>query len=242
MSDSARDADVGSPPLVSVITAVYNGERFLGEAIESVIAQDHRPIELLVVDDGSTDRSAEIARSYEQVILVQQPNRGLAAARNAALDRAEGSFITFLDADDRMAPGRLTTQLAYLAANEQVGCVLMHQELILEPGMTVPAWVRPFGAPDEVVGGFTITAMVRREAQDLIGGFDPTLPVCEDVEWLIRLRDAGVGVEILPLLGTYRRIHGDNMSHQTDTIRTELADILRARLERQRHARTGEGG
>jgi len=224
-----------------VITAVYNGERFLAEAIESVLTQDHRPIEFIVIDDGSTDRSAEIAASYEPVVLIRQPNRGLAAARNAGLERASGSFITFLDADDRMAPGRLTTQVNYLKAHEDVGCVLLHQELILEPGMTVPGWVRPFGAPDEVVGGFTITAMVRRRAQETIGGFDPSLPVCEDVEWLIRLRDAGVRVEILPVLGTYRRIHGENMSNQTEAVRTELAGILRARIERQRAAR-GEAG
>jgi glycosyltransferase involved in cell wall biosynthesis len=220
---------------------VFNGERFIGEALESVFAQDHRPIEVIVVDDGSTDGSAAVVRDFGEVILVRQENRGAAAARNVALARATGSLITFLDADDQMAAGRLSTQVEHLRTHPDVGGVLMSQELVLEPGVAIPEWVRPFGAPDDVVGGLMITAMVRREAAELVGGFDPSYRVCHDADWLFRLREAGVRIDVLTEVGVLRRIHRTNLSHQIDVIRVELARALRERLERAR-VRGGGGG
>ena len=229
-----------SGPLVSVIIPVFNGETYLAEAIESVLAQDHRPIEVIVVDDGSTDASAEVARSFGDVILIREEHRGAAAARNTAIDRTTGSFTTFLDADDRMTPGRLSTQLEYLRTHPDVGGVLMSQELVLEEGMGVPPWVRPFGAPDSVVGGLMITAMVRSEAVRLVGGFDPSYVIFHDADWLFRLREAGVRVDALDQVGVLRRIHRANLSHQVDLLRDELARALRERLERSR-ASSGSG-
>jgi len=84
--------------LVSVIIPVYNGEQYLAEAIESALCQSYRPIELIVIDDGSTDRSAIIAKSYEQVIYIYQTNQGVSVARNTGLGVAQGEFIAFLDA------------------------------------------------------------------------------------------------------------------------------------------------
>ena len=227
-----------SEVLVSVIIPVFNGERFLAQALGSVFAQDHRPLEVIVIDDGSTDASAAVARSFDEVILIQQGNGGPAAARNAGLSRATGSLFTFLDADDQMAPGRLTTQVEHLRTHPDIGCVIMKQELLLEPGMTVPSWVRPLGAPDDVVGGLMVTAMVRVEAAQLVGGFDPSYRVCEDVDWLFRLREAGVELEILPAVGVLRRIHRDNASHQVSAMRSALTRVVRERLERSRSGRS----
>ncbi len=226
-------------PLVSVIIPVFNGERFLREALDSVFAQDHRPVEVFVVDDGSTDASGDVARTFEEVILIRQENLGAAAARNAALGRVTGSFTTFLDADDRMAPGRLSTQLEYLKTHPDVGGVLMSQELVLEPGMAVPYWVRPFGASDDLVEGIMISVMVRSEASRLVGGFDPSYRICHDADWLFRMREAGVQLDVLPEVGVFRRIHQANLSHQIDVVRFELARALRERMERLRVADGG---
>ena len=93
---------------VSVMIGVYNGARYLGEAIESVLAQTHRDLELIVVDDGSDDGSGEIARGYEpRLRCVRQERGGMAAARNRAIQEATGSYFAFLDADDRFPPEKL---------------------------------------------------------------------------------------------------------------------------------------
>ena len=92
-------------PLVSVIIPVYNAERYLAEAIESVLAQTYRPIEVIIVDDGSTDSSADIAKRYNSLVrYFFQPNSGLAAARNKGISQAKGSFFAFLDVTDPEPP------------------------------------------------------------------------------------------------------------------------------------------
>jgi len=219
---------------VGVIIPVFNGEHFLAEAIDSVLAQDHHPIEIVVVDDGSTDRSAEVAASFEQVVLLRRANEGPSAARNAGVDRSTATFITFLDADDRMTPGRLTAQLQHLRGHPEVGCVLMHQELVLEPGMSVPGWVRPFTEPDELVTGLMVSAMMRRETFLDVGGFDPSYRLCEDFDLLFRLREAGVEMEFLPAVGVLRRIHAGNASHQIGAVREAMVRAVRERVERMR--------
>jgi glycosyltransferase involved in cell wall biosynthesis len=107
-------------PLVSVIVAVYDGERFIGATLESIFAQDYAPIEVIVVDDGSKDRSSEIAGSFERVNLLCQANAGPAAARNAGLERAKGDFVAVVDADDLMPPDKLTVQISYLLDHPHV--------------------------------------------------------------------------------------------------------------------------
>jgi glycosyltransferase involved in cell wall biosynthesis len=218
----------GDAPLVSVIIPVFNGERFLAQAIESVVAQDHRPLEIVVIDDGSTDRSRRVARAFDDVIVIVSSNHGAAAARNLGLARATGPFITFLDADDLMAAGRLTAQLEHLRTHPGAGCVLMRQELLIEPGATHPVW-----RPDGPVGVPPMTGLLRREASERVGGFDPSYRVVEDTEWLFRLREAGVRIDVLPRVGVIRRIHRDNLSLQVDLMRSELARSLRARVRRQ---------
>src|SRR5436853_749734 len=100
------------PSLVSVIIPVYNCEQYLAEAIQSVLAQTHPTIELIVVDDGSTDNSAAVAKSFAVVRYVFQRQGGPGAARNRGISLARGSFLAFLDADDVWVAGKLTRQLA----------------------------------------------------------------------------------------------------------------------------------
>jgi len=109
---------------ISVIIPAYNVEAFLGEAIESVLNQTHPVDEVIVVDDGSTDRTADIAESFgTPVYVLRQDNAGPSAARNHALDHAAGDFIAFLDADDLWEPQKLERQIAYLTAHPEVGSV-----------------------------------------------------------------------------------------------------------------------
>ena len=99
-------------PLVSVIVPVYNGEHYLSFAIHSILRQDYHPSEVIVVDDGSTDNSANIARSFKEVRYIHQSNQGVAMARNVGIAAARGEFIAFLDADDLWTPNKLSIQNA----------------------------------------------------------------------------------------------------------------------------------
>src|SRR3954470_15704279 len=127
-------------PLVSALVPVFNGERFLAEALDSIFAQRWEPLEVVVVDDGSTDRSAEIARSYS-VSYLHQENAGIATARNAAIEAAGGEIVAFLDADDVWLPGSLEKRVEHLLDTPEVGFVVGRMEVFLEPGHERPPWI-----------------------------------------------------------------------------------------------------
>src|SRR5512143_3730544 len=112
---------MSSEPLVSVVMPVYNGARYLRQALESALAQTYRPLEIVVVDDGSTDETPAILAEFgTRIRALRQPNSGSAAARNAALDAARGELIAFLDADDLWLPQKLAVQVEYLREHPDV--------------------------------------------------------------------------------------------------------------------------
>jgi glycosyltransferase involved in cell wall biosynthesis len=223
------------------VIPVFNGGRFLAEAIESALAQDYAPFEVVVVDDGSTDGSLRVARSFPSVRSLHQANRGPGAARNTGVAAANGTFVSFLDADDVIRPTKISSQVTYLDEHPSVGCVLTQQELRCDPGVTLPSWVDaratgdpgaealPTGPPVAVA-----SALVRRSLVDPVGWFDPTFRLSEDMDWLMRLRNAGVEIGILdePLL--IRRVHGENISYETAASQGELLRAVRAQIARRR--------
>src|SRR5512135_2005660 len=121
-------------PLVSIILPVYNGERYVSQAIESVLSQTYVPTELIVVDDGSIDNSASIARSYKEVHFIRQSNQGVAVARNSGIAAARGTIIAFIDQDDLWTPNKLDVQVHYLLKNPGVQYVNAWVKLFAEPG------------------------------------------------------------------------------------------------------------
>jgi glycosyltransferase involved in cell wall biosynthesis len=132
---------------ITAAIPVYNGEPFLAEAIESVLAQTFRPSEVLVIDDGSTDGSAAVARRYPEVRYVHQENRGDAGARNAAIEHAQGDYIAFLDADDVWKPRKLELQVERFLAVPDLGMVYTGVEVV-KHDLRVVEVLRP--APGDV--------------------------------------------------------------------------------------------
>jgi len=227
---------VQDSPLVSVIIPVYNGERYLGEAIESVLGQTYRPLELLVVDDGSTDGSADVASSYPEVSYMYQTNQGHGAAKNAGAAAARGEFLAFLDADDVWAPSKLRCQVTYLQANVDVGCVLCNMASFLEPGQSEPRWLGPAGLT-EVPAYIPSALLVRKAVFEEIGGFDPTYQHANDIDFHLRAMDAGVAVGRVDELLLHRRIHDSNLSHDRapgSPLSSEMFQALRASIARKR--------
>lgn len=220
-------------PLVSVVVPVFDAEAFLGEAIESLLAQDYPFFETIVVDDGSTDASAEIAGSFPGVQVLRQANAGPAAARNAGIERAGGEFIAFHDADDLVPSTKLSVQVGYLLEHEEVDCVLARQEWV-DP----PSWL----ARDTVygeLGGIPLPSAVYRAAVlRELGGFNESFRTGEDVDLLIRLRERGGRYVVLPDVLLYRRFHGKNLSVAPGLPQNRIRS-LKEKLERERAREEG---
>jgi glycosyltransferase involved in cell wall biosynthesis len=181
-------------PLVSVIVPCYNQASFLAEAVDSALAQTYQRREVIVVDDGSTDDTAAVAASYGgRIQVIRQANRGLAAARNAGIDRAHGTIIGVMDADDRWLPNKLDVEVPWFA---DPGAGLVHGSYLKFPS-TYPAAGevrKPLGAKTGFHGilgfnfvGAPVSALFRRAAFDRAGRFDEALKGGEDWDLWIRI-------------------------------------------------------
>jgi glycosyltransferase involved in cell wall biosynthesis len=205
---------------VSVVIPSFNHARFLRECIDSVLAQQPAPLEVIVVDDGSSDGSLDILRGYgSRIVLLQQHNGRQARARNLALARARGEWLAFLDSDDRWRPGRLALALAAFAAQPQAALVWADCACIDESGRALGE--QRWSARSEhdfrrvLIAGNPIcnaTVTVRRAALEAIGGFDERVPrVCDGAAWY-QLAARGYHFVHVPELVLDYRLHGANDS------------------------------
>ena len=215
-----------SNPLVSVIVPVWNGERFLAEALDSILAQEYEPLEVIVVDDGSTDGSAAIAQARDVRYYVQ-PNRGPGAARNTGVAAAQGELLAFLDQDDVYLPGKLALQVETLAKRPEIGFVFTRIDVFLEPGVERPAWLPADWFVTPPVGYCPSTLMLRREAFAAVGEFDTDYTAFSDGDWFVRARRAGVENVVLDDVTVRYRIHGRNQSNDRNTFVHEVLRSLR---------------
>ena len=217
---------------ITVITPVYQGERFLAAALESIRAQSLPASEVIVIDDGSTDASGEIAEAmaadWPALRVVRRANGGLFTALNAGIAAAGGALVTFLDADDLMVPTRLEQQAHHLSAHPECDVVMGREEVMVEEGAAAPAWIR--GEDDGTPRPYMMSLMVRRAVLERIGGFDPAFDVSQDLDWMVRARAAGARIDTLDSVLIHRRMHGDNMVYATDAIRRGMLQAMRARL------------
>jgi glycosyltransferase involved in cell wall biosynthesis len=216
---------------MSVVIPVFNGERFLGEAIESVLAQGRDSLELIVIDDGSTDGSAAVAERFPEVRMIRTENRGPAAARNTGVAESTGELITFLDADDLMKPDRLERQVAALEEDPSASFVLGRGEVVTEPGVEPVAWLK-----DEMAAYMQMSLLTTRAAFELVGPFDETLRLGDDTDWLLRAFEAGLRPALVPEPVIVRRYHGENISYDPRDMRAAQFQVLRRRAARRRAA------
>ena len=198
------------PAVISVIVSTYNGAAYLAEALASVRAQDYRPVELIVVDDGSNDASPEIAASFRPSVRLMQAHQGLAVARNAGLAAATGTLIAFLDQDDWWETDKLRRQAAYLAEHPEVDGVLTQQRYFLSPGTGTPLWLKPELLEDNQPGNTPSTLLARKALFERLGSFNPELELASDADWFMRAQAAGAKFYELPAALTHRRVHPVN--------------------------------
>ena len=199
--------------LVSCIIPVFNTERYLREAVESVLAQTYPRLEIIVVDDGSTDKSAEVAKKFGQhVQYVFQGHSGPAGARNTGINSARGEFLAFLDADDLWAPEKLSIQVNYLTSNPQFQCCVTRVKFFLEPGFSVPQGFRKELLDGEHDVRLIQSLVCRRNIFDSVGKFDASLSTAEDVDWFSRASDKNIPMAAIPQVLLYKRVHSANIS------------------------------
>jgi glycosyltransferase involved in cell wall biosynthesis len=222
--------------LVSTIIPVYNGERYLAQAIESVLAQTYRPVEIIVVDDGSTDSSADVAKRFadSQVQYFYQTNSGPGAARNQGVNLARGDFFAFLDADDVWLADKLTLQMAAFASNPELDMVFGRVRQFYSPelGTHLEAKMDP---EREIMPGYLAGAMlIKRESFFHAGPFATHWRVGEFIDWYSKAIEKGLESFMLPDLVTRRRIHTTNMGIREHRSQTDYVRILKAALDRRR--------
>lgn len=224
-------------PLVSVMIGVYDAAPYLGEAIESVLAQDYEPLELIVVDDGSTDGSGDVARGFPDVRVIRQENAGNGAARNRAVEEASGTLYAFLDADDRFTPAKLGLQKAALDDDPGLDMVFGHVREFLSPELDeeTRAMLRP-PAPEPMPWTAPNLMLIRREAFHRVGPFTTTVRVGVTVDWFARAAEAGLRYAILPEVVLERRLHTANNGLRERASRSQYIEVIRQAMERRRAA------
>src|SRR5215218_8479223 len=209
--------------LVSVVIPCYNQAHFLGEAIESVLAQSYPHLEIVVVDDGSPDHTREVAARYPGVRYVRQENQGLAAARNTGLRHSTGDYLIFLDADDRLLPGAVMAGMATMQAHPECAFAFGKWRLIAVDGSPLPKL--PL-APIEVIGDPYVsllqrnhiemhaTVMYRKAVLEVVGDFDHSVNPCADYDLYLRIARQHPICSYGAIVAEYRQ-HGANMSRDS---------------------------
>ncbi len=229
---------VGVNNLVSIIIPVYNGERFLTDAIQSVLVQTYRPMEIIVVDDGSTDKSAMIAKSFPKVHYTYQLHQGLASALNHGVKIASGAFLSFLDADDMWIGEKLSAQMSIMDQNPEIDIVFGHHCRFYssETGRLAEEKINPMDKP--LPGYFKGTALIRRESFWRVGLFDTSLKLGDFIDWFSRANEQSLKIIMLPQVVLIRRVHRDNTSFRRKDNRSDYIHIIKAALDRRRQKKT----
>lgn len=224
------------PNQISVVMTAYNSKRYIAQAIESVLSQTNVPLEIICVDDGSTDGTAEVLHSCGDKItfLEHGENRGIATGRNTGLAVARGEFVAFIDADDIWEAEKLKSQVAILQTEPSCDMVFGQMQCFLSPDLTAEEKAK-YHCSDEPVVAFTPSSfLARRRVFEQVGLFDPKWRVGEFIDWLARAKDHGLTYQVLPEVVFHRRIHSSNTGIVGRPNRVDYVRIAREALRRRR--------
>lgn len=217
-------ADAAHSSAVTVIVPLHDHGDVIAETLESILSQDHPPVEVVVIDDGSEDGGGDIAAAFSpRVRVIRQPQAGVSRARNRGLAETEGELVVFFDADDLMPAGRLRRQVAELEGDPDLDG-LFGDVIEFRPDT---GW-RSEPQPGRLPGSF----MLRRSALDRVGGFREGGAQVEAVEWAARAADAGLDLRYVPGVTMERRLHAGNHSRATDP--REYLRVLKTIMDRRR--------
>jgi glycosyltransferase involved in cell wall biosynthesis len=225
------------PSLISCIVPVFNGERYLGEALDSILKQSYPSLEITVVDDGSTDATAAVADGYRHRIrYLWQPNAGQATARNVGLAASEGEFVAFLDADDLWHAEKLERQMGRFQARPELDYCLAHVQNFWIPELIQEEKkFRDHRISKPIPGYSACTLLARRKLFEKIGQFNTAICHADDTDWFLRASEIGAKMEMLPDVLLYRRLHQTNVSRvRASNSRDQYLHVLKNALDRRR--------
>ena len=227
-------------PLISVIIPVYNGERYLAEAIESVLNQSYSSHEVIIVDDGSEDGSGEVARKFGSAVRYSwQQHAGIGAARNHAVRLAQGTFLAMQDADDVWVEDKSKLQMAAFAADPTLHMVTGQVRNFYSPELDQSIAKRVY-CPPNLMPGYLVGALIRRDFFEHVGPFETNWYIGDAVSWYLRAAEMGLRLLTLPDLVLSRRVHeGNSTIRYRQHLPGEYARILKASIERRRAAKEG---
>ena len=232
----------GARPLVSVVIPCFNQARFLGDAIESALAQTYTPVEIVVVDDGSTDDTAAVAARFPGVRYVRRENGGLSAARNTGLRESRGAYLTFLDADDLLLPRAIEVALDRLEASPECAFVSGRFRYVDADGVLELVDVPPKVPADPYLAflrgnhiGMHATVVYRRAPLEAARGYDESLPACEDYDLFLRLAADHPVLRHDEVVADYRQ-HASNMSRDLTLMLPTVLGVLRRQWPRARQS------
>jgi len=221
-------------PKISVIIPVYNGEKYILDALKSVEVQRYSNLEVIIVDDGSTDRSVDLVKTQSiPVKIIQQSNAGPAAARNTGLGHATGDYIAFLDADDIYPENKFKVQLEYFKNFPETKVVAGRIQYIFLEGSE--SKLIHFESEEQTMVHVHLGSMLTHHSVfDVIGRFDSKLRFSEDIELWFRLREFEINYVVLPDITLQYRLHDSNMTRGLQGIERDFMRALRMSLARRR--------
>ena len=221
-------------PLVSVIIPVHNGARFLPDAIACILEQDYPALEIIVVDDGSTDNIAEVVAALPvDVRFIRQVNAGPSTARNRGIHLASSDIIAFLDVDDLWPQGNLSAMVSLLEAEPEVDVLLGRGQLVRITG-PLRSDIQFIGNPEESFPYYIGAALYRRRAFQRLGTFDESLWFGDDNDWFNRLHESGLAHRQLPQITLFVRRHDSNMTLGKSLVELNVLRTLKKALDRRR--------
>lgn len=222
---------------ISVIIPVFNTEKYLAQAIQSVLDQMIQADEIIIVDDGSTDNSLAVARQFlSRVKIITQENKGAAAARNIGIVNASGNYLAFLDADDLWVEKKLEQQLDYFAHHPEIDMIFGNVEQFISPELPDEHKVKMKLEIEIMPGLVPGTMLIRKQDFLNVGYFNEKLELGEFIDWFSRAKDLGLTYEVLPEILLRRRIHDANMGIYKKHFKKDYTSILREAIARKRKA------
>lgn len=219
---------------VTVVMSVRDGERYLRAALTSIFEQTVAPAQIVVVDDGSTDATSEILRSFgPSITVVRQPPSGISVAINRAMQHVEHDLVAFLDADDLWEPNAIELRLQRLAEPDLPDAVGGATVQFVSPEIDAATASRYHFDPDPTHGALFGSLIFRKQTLERYGPLDETLPLAGAVDWIARAREGGIRVAWIEPVVLRRRIHTTNISLVAGPAKaTTLLDIVRAHRRR----------
>lgn len=220
-------------PLISVILPVYNGDKYLNESIRSVINQDFKNFELIIVDGNSVDSTVEIAKKFSESQIIYQDNQGISDAFNSGIKKAKGKFIAFQSCDDIWTENKLKLQLNFLQNNSDIQYTTSKFKYFKEDNEPIPTGFKEELLEKELNGQTLETFFGRKKLFNEVGLFDTEFSSALDVEWFSRLNDMKIKNHRIDVVLLLKRLHSRNLSLNEKNNRYQILKALRKSINRK---------